>query len=78
MLKRTVSKSKIDRERDPIKLEKVLIKKGYPSGKVPKGYEAHHKKPVAEGGVTTPSNIKVITKEQHKKIHKENRKKGKI
>lgn len=78
MQKRTATKAEIKKERDPTKLKKALEEKGYPSGKAPKGKEAHHKKPVAEGGKTTPKNIQVVTKAEHKKIHAANRKKGKI
>ena len=57
---------------------KRLEEKGYKSGKLPKGKELHHVKPVAEGGKTTPKNTRVISKVKHKKIHKNRRKRGKI
>lgn len=78
MKKRKVSKAAIKKERSAKKLKKVLKKKGYASGKTPKGKVPHHVKPVAEGGKTTKKNIRVITKAKHKKIHKNRRKRGKI
>lgn len=78
MQKRTVTKTQIKKERDPIKLKEVLKDKGYSNGKTPKGKEAHHKKPVALGGKTTTKNIIVISKTKHKEIHKQNKNKGKI
>lgn len=65
-------------ERDPAKLKKVLEEKGYKNGKLPPGKEAHHVKPVAENGKTTKKNIRVVSEEKHKEIHKNRRKKGKI
>jgi len=67
MVKRKISKTKVKKERSPIKVKKVLEKKGYKKGKLPKDKELHHVKPVAEGGKTTPKNT-----------HKNRRKKGKI
>jgi len=58
LLKRKVSKIKIKKERTPKKVKKVLEKKGYKKGKLPKDKELHHVNPVAEGGKTTPKNIK--------------------
>lgn len=78
MQKRTATKSQIKKERDPEKLKKVLIQKGYSGGKTPAGKEAHHKKPVALGGKTTNKNIVVIKKEKHKNIHANKRRQGKI
>ena len=78
MLKRKVSKIKIKKERTPKKVKKVLEKKGYKEGKLPKTKVLHHVKTVAEGGKTTPKNTRVISKAKHKKIHKNRRKKGKI
>ena len=78
MVKRKVSKTKVKKERSPIKVKKVLKEKGYGEGKLPRGKELHHIKPVAEGGKTTPKNTRVISKVRHKKIHKDRRKKGKI
>ena len=78
MIKRKVSKTKVKKERSPTKVKKVLKEKGYGEGKLPKGKELHHVKPVAEGGKTTPKNTRVISKTKHKKIHKNRRKKGKI
>ena len=70
-----VTKKEIKKERDPLKLRDVLIKKGYPNWKLPKWKVAHHPKPVAEWWKTTPKNIKVISETRHKQIHKNNRKK---
>ena len=78
MIKRTVSKAKIKKERSSKKVKKVLEKKGYKNGKVPKGKVLHHVKSVAKGGKTTPKNTRVISKAKHKKIHKNRRKKGNI
>jgi len=78
MVKRKVSKAKIKIERSPKKVKKVLEKKGYKEGKLPKGKELHHVTLVSEGGKTTPKNTRVISKAKHKKIHKNRRKKGKI
>ena len=78
MIKRTVSKAKIKKERSSKKVKKVLEKKGYKKGKIPKGKELHHIKTVAEGGKTTPKNTRVISKTKHKKIHKNRRRRGKI
>ena len=78
MVKRKVSKTKIKKERSPIKVKKVLKEKGYGEGKLPRGKELHHIKPVAEGGKTTPKNTRVISKVRHKKIHKDRRKKVKF
>lgn len=78
MEKRTVSKAKIKKERDPKKVKKVIKQKGYKKGKLPKGKELHHVKPVAKGGKTTKKNTRVVTKKKHKTIHKNRRKKGKI
>lgn len=78
MIKRKVSKAKVKKERSLIKVKKVLKKKGYKKGKLQKGKELHHIKPVAEGGKTTPKNTRVISKQKHTKIHKNRRKKGKI
>ena len=78
MIKRKVSKAKVKKERSPKKVKKVLKEKGFEKGKLPKGKELHHVKPVAEGGKTTPKNTRVISKTKHKKIHKNRRKKGKI
>ena len=78
MQKGTATKKEIKIERDPKKLKKVLVQKGYSNGKAPAGKEAHHKKPVALGGKTTPKNLVVIDKEKHKQIHGNKRKAGKI
>jgi len=78
MKKKTVPKSVASKERAHEKVKKVIKKKGFPSGKLPKGKEIHHVKPVAEGGKTTPKNTRVVTKAKHKQIHKNRNKKGKI
>lgn len=66
------------RKVDQSKIKKILEKRGYPKGKVPKGYEVHHVNPKAEGGKETSKNIHVIPKEKHKKIHSNRRKRGNI
>ena len=73
-----VSKTKVKKERSPTKVKKVLEKKGHKEGKLPKGKVLHHVKSVSEGGKTTPKNTRVISKQNHTKIHKNRRKKGKI
>lgn len=78
MIKRKVSKTKIKNERSPKKVKEVLKEKGYEEGKLPKGKELHHTKPVEEGGKTTPKNTRVISKTKHKNIHKNRRERGKI
>jgi hypothetical protein len=65
-------------ERSRKKLENVLKQKGYPKGKLPKRKEAHHVKPVAQGGKTTKRNIRVVSKGKHAQIHKNRRMRGKI
>lgn len=72
------TKQQTQKERSSVKLKAVLRAKGYPNGKVPKGKEAHHVKPVAEGGKTTKKNISVVSKAKHKQIHSNRRKVGKI
>lgn len=78
MKKGKATKSQVKKERSPKKVEKVIKAKGHPSGKLPKGKELHHVKPVAEGGKTTPKNTKIISKAKHKQIHSNRRKRGKI
>lgn len=78
MKKRTATKAQVKKERNPKKVARVIKKKGYPSGKLPKGRELHHPKPVATGGKTTQKNTRVVTKAKHKKIHKNHNKRGKI
>jgi len=77
MPKKKATKSQIKKERDPKKVKKVIKQKGYKSGKLPKGKELHHVKPVSKGGKTTKKNTKVVSKIKHKKIHKNRRKSGK-
>ena len=67
----------MEKERSPKKVEKVTKSKGHRSGKLPKGKELHHVKPVAEGGKTIPKNTIVASKAKHKKIHSNRRKRGK-
>ena len=78
MQKRTASKAATKKERAPKKVEKVLKEKGVKSGKLPKGKELHHVKPVAAGGKTTAKNTRIVTTAKHKTIHKNRRKQGKI
>jgi hypothetical protein len=68
----------VNSKRSAAELKKVLKQKGYLSGKAPKGKEAHHVKPVAEGGKTTKVNIRVISKAKHIEIHKNRRERGRI
>jgi hypothetical protein len=46
----------------------LLDKKGM--DKVSRGKEVHHKKPLGKGGSDTLRNVKFVSKQQHKKIHK--------
>ena len=78
MNKGKATKTQVKKERSPKKVAKVIKAKGYTSGKLPKGKELHHVKPVAEGGKTTTKNTRVVTKAKHKKIHSNRRKRGKI
>ena len=78
MKKGKATKTQVKKERSPKKVEKVVKAKGHPSGKLPKGKELHHVKPVAEGGKTTPKNTSVVSKAKHKKIHSNRKKRGKI
>lgn len=78
MKKKTITKTAIKKERDPEKIQKVLKSKGYKDGKLPKGKELHHVKPVAEGGKTTTKNTRVVSKAKHKQIHQNRAKRGKI
>ena len=63
---------KVDQE----KIRKILIKRGYKNGEVPRGHEVHHIKPLEEGGKDTPKNIKVIKRVKHLAIHINRRKRG--
>lgn len=78
MKKGKATKSQVKKERSPKKVEKVIKTKGHPSGKLLKGKELHHIKPVAEGGKTTPKNTRITSKAKHKRIHSNRRKRGKI
>ena len=78
MKKGKATKTQVKKERSPKKVEKVIKAKGHPSGKLPKGKELHHVKPVAAGGKTTPKNTRVVSKAKHKKIHSNRRKRGEI
>ena len=71
------TKSQVKTERSRAKVAKVVKQKGHPSGKLPKGKELHHVKPVSEGGKTTTQNTRVVTKTKHKQIHKNRQKQGK-
>ena len=63
---------------DQEKIKKILEKRGYKNGKPPRGYEAHHIKPLAEDGKDTPKNIRVIKRTKHQQIHANRKKQGKI
>jgi len=64
--------------RNQTRIKKVLKKRGYAKGKLPKGKETHHVKPVSKGGKDTSKNIRVVSKTKHKKIHKNRKKRGKV
>ena len=70
--------AQIKKERAPAKLRAALKAKGLPAGKPPAGKVAHHVKAVAQGGKTTPKNIRVVSKPKHKQIHTNRAKKGQI
>lgn len=53
MQKRTATKSQVKKERNSVKVKKVIKQKGHPSGKLPKSKVLHHIKSVATGGKTT-------------------------
>ena len=72
------TKAQIRKERSPEKIQRVLKQKGYPEGKLPRGKELHHIKPVVESGKTTPKNTRVIPKAKHEQIHANRKKIGKI
>jgi hypothetical protein len=38
--------------------------------KVPRGKVVHHKNPLSNGGSDTKRNVKIVSKQQHKRIHK--------
>ncbi len=78
MVLKKPTKTQIKKERSPAKRKKVLKKKGYPKGKLPKSKELHHEPPLAEGGETTPKKTRVMDKKKHKKLHAKRRKKGKV
>ena len=66
------------RKADQEKIKKILEKRGYKNGEPPRGYEAHHIKPLADGGKDTPKNIRVIKRAKHQQIHANRKKQGKI
>jgi len=61
------------READQEKIQKILEKRGYKNGEVPKGKEIHHIKPLVNGGKDTPGNLVVLSKKKHQQIHKNRR-----
>ena len=65
-------------KRDQEKIKRILVKRGYKNGELPRGYEVHHIKPVAEGGKDTPKNLRVIKTGKHEQIHKNRTRRGKI
>ena len=66
------------RKADQEKIRKILIKRGYKDGEVPRGYEVHHIKPRKLGGKETPKNIRVIKRVKHQVIHANRKLKGLI
>lgn len=66
------------READQGEIRKILLDRGYKDGKPPRGYEAHHIRPLVEGGKDTPKNIRVIRNTKHKQIHENRRGLGNI
>ncbi len=72
------TKTHIKKARSRKTISKVIKKKGIKSGKLPRGKELHHIKPVAEGGSTTTKNTRIVTKAKHKRIHANRKKRGLI
>lgn len=66
------------RKADQEKIKKILIKRGYKDGEVPKRHVVHHIIPLAEGGKDTAKNIRVIKESKHKQIHKNREERGEI
>jgi len=64
------------RKADEKKIGKILEKRGYKNGEVPRGKEVHHIKPLIKGGKDTPKNIIVIPKTKHQQIHKNRKERG--
>ena len=59
---KTTGQSKVDRSSSA--KNEFLKSKGY--SKVPSGYQVDHKVPLSEGGADKPSNMQLISTEQHK------------
>ena len=59
---KTTGLSKV--ERSSSEKEKFLKSQGYK--KVPPGYEVDHIQPLSKGGQDNPSNMELLTKQQHK------------
>ena len=76
--KRTASLAWVKAQRDLEKVRRVIIAKGYSSGKLQKGKHIHHVKPVAQGGATTTHNTKVVSAGKHKRIHRNRSQKGQL
>jgi len=66
------------RKADQENIKKILEKRGYKNGEPPRRYEAHHIKPLSEGGKDTSKNIRVIKRTKHQQIHVNRKKRGKI
>ena len=66
----------MSRKAEQEKIKEILEDRGYKNGKVPKGHEVHHIKPLSEGGKDTPKNLIVIPTRKHKQIHKNRRERG--
>lgn len=66
------------RKADEKKIRKILLKRGYKDGELPRGYAVHHIIPLEEDGKDTPKNIRVIRKTKHQQIHANRKKRGKI
>jgi len=64
------------RKPDLEKIQKILEKRGYKDGEPPRGWQAHHVTPLAEGGKDTPKNIRVIPVWKHQQIHKNRKERG--
>ena len=76
--KRTATRAQMKKERDPKKMGKVIVQKGYKYGKLSKSKRLHHIVPVARKGKTTKKNTTVVTKAKHEQIHKNRKRQGKI
>lgn len=53
------------RKADQEKIKEILEDRGYKNGEPPRGHEAHHIKPLSQGGKDAPKNIVVLPTWKH-------------